>query len=132
MRGDNELSDIAMQVNHMAEEIEQLLEKEKQAEETKNELITNIAHDLRTPLTSILGYLDIPGYLCRKIGFMKKNKPYKEQEPMVPNVGEPVVVYTGNENNPNIVTEGRDDIRHAISGEELLDRLCPRIKALFG
>lgn len=32
---------------------------------------------------------------------------------MVPNVGEPVVVYTGNENNPNIVTEGRDDIRHA-------------------
>ncbi len=45
---------------------------------------------------------------------------------MVPNVGEPVVVYT------NIVTEGRDDIRHAISGEELLDRLCPRIKALFG
>ena len=59
VRGDNELSDIAMQVNHMAEEIEQLLEKEKQAEETKNELITNIAHDLRTPLTSILGYLDI-------------------------------------------------------------------------
>lgn len=33
---------------------------------------------------------------------------------MVPNVGEPVVVYTGNENNPNILTEGRDDIRHAI------------------
>ena len=63
---------------------------------------------------------------------MRKIKPYKEQEPMVPNVGEPVVVYTGNENNPNIVTEGRDDIRHAISGEELLDRLCPRIKALFG
>ena len=62
----------------------------------------------------------------------KEIKPYKEQEPMVPNVGEPVVVYTGNENNPNIVTEGRDDIRHAISGEELLDRLCPRIKALFG
>ena len=83
-------------------------------------------------INQLLGYLDIPGYLCRKIGFMKKNKPYKEQEPMVPNVGEPVVVYTGNENNPNIVTEGRGDIRHAISGEELLDRLCPRIKALFG
>ena len=29
VRGDNELSDIAMQVNHMAEEIEQLLEKRK-------------------------------------------------------------------------------------------------------
>ncbi len=59
------------------------------------------------------------------------NKLYKEQEPLAPNVGEPVVVYTGNENNPNIVTEGRDDIRRAISGEELLARLSPRIKALF-
>ena len=62
---------------------------------------------------------------------MKKNKLYKEQEPMVPNVGEPVVVYTGNENNPNVVMEGRDDMRRAISGKELLDRLCPRINALF-
>ena len=44
-------------------------------------------------INQLLGYLDIPGYLCRKIGFMKKNKPYKEQEPMVPNVGEPVVVW---------------------------------------
>ena len=50
---------------------------------------------------------------------------------MVPNVAEPVVVNVGNKNNPDIITEGRDDIRHAISGEELLDRLCPRIKALF-
>ena len=56
---DNELSDIAMQVNHMAEEISQLMEKEKQAEQTKNDLITNVAHDLRTPLTSIIGYLDL-------------------------------------------------------------------------
>lgn len=45
---------------------------------------------------------------------MKKNKPYKEQEPIAPNVGETVVVYTGNENNSNIVTEGRNDIRRAI------------------
>lgn len=59
VKGDNELSDIAMQVNHMAQELCQLLEREKKAEQTKNELITNIAHDLRTPLTSILGYLDI-------------------------------------------------------------------------
>ena len=50
---------------------------------------------------------------------------------MVPNVAEPVVVNVGNKNNPDIITEGRDDIRRGISGEELLDRLCFRIKALF-
>ena len=47
VRGDNELSDIAMQVNHMAEEIEQLLEKEKQAEETKNELRKDLPEETR-------------------------------------------------------------------------------------
>ena len=57
--GDNELSDIALQVNHMSEEISSLIEREKQAEQTKNDLITNVAHDLRTPLTSIIGYLDL-------------------------------------------------------------------------
>lgn len=57
--GDDELSDIALQVNHMTEEIRLLIEKEKEAEQTKNDLITNVAHDLRTPLTSIIGYLDL-------------------------------------------------------------------------
>lgn len=33
------------------------LERERQTEKLKNELITNVSHDLRTPLTSILGYL---------------------------------------------------------------------------
>ena len=37
------------------------MDRERESEKTKNELITNIAHDLRTPLTSIIGYL------CRNI-----------------------------------------------------------------
>lgn len=57
--GDDELSDIALQLNHMTEELRVLMEKEKEAEQTKNDLITNVAHDLRTPLTSIIGYLDL-------------------------------------------------------------------------
>ena len=35
------------------------MEKERESERTKNELITNVAHDLRTPLTSIIGYLEL-------------------------------------------------------------------------
>src|SRR5699024_7894768 len=35
------------------------MEKERQVERQKNELITNVSHDLRTPLTSILGYLHL-------------------------------------------------------------------------
>ncbi len=59
VRYDNEFSIIAQNLNIMANDLQQLKEKEIQAENTKNELITNVAHDLRTPLTSIIGYLDI-------------------------------------------------------------------------
>ena len=36
-----------------------LMDRERESERTKNELITNVAHDLRTPLTSIIGYLEL-------------------------------------------------------------------------
>ena len=56
---DNEFSEIAASINKMSEEIRILMENERHSEKSKNEMITNIAHDLRTPLTSILGYLDL-------------------------------------------------------------------------
>lgn len=59
LKGDDELSAIAFNINMMQDTIENLIKSEKESEKTKNELITNIAHDLRTPLTSIIGYLDI-------------------------------------------------------------------------
>lgn len=57
VKGNNEFAMIAEQVNHMTEQIQAILKEERQNEEVKNELITNVAHDLRTPLTSIIGYL---------------------------------------------------------------------------
>lgn len=56
---DDEFSSMAANLNKMAEDIRQLMEKERESERTKNELITNVAHDLRTPLTSIIGYLEL-------------------------------------------------------------------------
>ena len=58
-KGDDELSMMAFNINVMQDTINKLIVSEKESEKTKNELITNIAHDLRTPLTSIIGYLDI-------------------------------------------------------------------------
>lgn len=55
----DEFSTMAEDLNVMQIRIRELLESERESEKQKNELITNIAHDLRTPLTSILGYLEI-------------------------------------------------------------------------
>lgn len=57
--GDDEFSMIAANLNRMEEEIRELMDKERESERTKNELITNVAHDLRTPLTSIIGYMEL-------------------------------------------------------------------------
>ena len=57
--GDDEFSAMAANLNKMASDIRTLMDKEREAERTKNELITNVAHDLRTPLTSIIGYLEL-------------------------------------------------------------------------
>ena len=51
--GDDEFSGMAANLNKMVEDIRELMDKERESERTKNELITNVAHDLRTPLTSI-------------------------------------------------------------------------------
>lgn len=57
--GDDEFSAMAANLNKMVADIRRLMDKERESERTKNELITNIAHDLRTPLTSIIGYLEL-------------------------------------------------------------------------
>lgn len=57
--GDDEFSAMAANLNKMSSDIREFMDKEREAERTKNELITNVAHDLRTPLTSIIGYLEL-------------------------------------------------------------------------
>ena len=57
--GDDEFSMMAANLNRMEADIRELIDKERESERTKNELIANVAHDLRTPLTSIIGYLEL-------------------------------------------------------------------------
>jgi len=59
VRGKDEFANIARNLNKMTDEVRILMDKEREAERSKNDLITNVAHDLRTPLTSIIGYLEL-------------------------------------------------------------------------
>lgn len=56
-RSQDELGSLAVNINTMAAQLQNKIEEERKAERTKNELITNVSHDLRTPLTSVIGYL---------------------------------------------------------------------------
>ncbi|TFJ92375.1 sensor histidine kinase [Lentibacillus salicampi] len=53
----DELGKLAAYMNQISEQLERALSEERNAIQAKNELITNVSHDLRTPLTSIIGYL---------------------------------------------------------------------------
>jgi signal transduction histidine kinase len=59
IRGNDELAQLSKSINFMSVELKKKFEKERELENTKTELITNVSHDLRTPLTAIIGYLDI-------------------------------------------------------------------------
>lgn len=58
-RSSDELGDLAENINRMTARLREALEEERAAEQNKNDLITSVSHDLRTPLTSILGYLEL-------------------------------------------------------------------------
>lgn len=57
VKNHGELGRFAQNINSMEEQLKSLIEEEKRAVQSKNELVTNVSHDLRTPLTSIIGYL---------------------------------------------------------------------------
>ncbi len=57
--GKDELFILAKSINHMSRSLKEQIESERAAEKSKQELITNVSHDLRTPLTSVLGYLKL-------------------------------------------------------------------------
>ncbi len=57
--GEGEFTEIAESINRMEKDIQELIDKERNSEQSKTDLITNVAHDLRTPLTSIIGYLEL-------------------------------------------------------------------------
>src|SRR5699024_4388844 len=57
LRGD--LARLVDSINGLVDSTVMAIEEERRIEKSKDELITNVSHDIRTPLTSIIGYLGL-------------------------------------------------------------------------
>lgn len=55
----DEIGMLADAVNDMTVKMQRLMRIERDKEQTKKDLIASVAHDLRTPLTSVIGYLEL-------------------------------------------------------------------------
>ena len=54
-----DLQKVIDSINVLVDSTVASMEEERQIEQSKDDLITNVSHDIRTPLTSIIGYLGL-------------------------------------------------------------------------
>jgi len=59
VKGKSPLARHAENLNHLREGVRTSMHEQAKSERLKTELITNVSHDLRTPLTSIITYTDL-------------------------------------------------------------------------
>ena len=59
-------------INALVDSTVESMKEERRIEKSKDELITNVSHDIRTPLTSIIGYLGLI-----------ENKQYQSEEDLI-------------------------------------------------
>ena len=59
IRGNDELTRIARSIQKMSQKLYKQHQMDEFLKKSKDEFVLNISHDLRTPLTSMMGYLDL-------------------------------------------------------------------------
>jgi len=70
----DEIGGLARDVDNMRTTILKKMEEEKAAREANGELITSMSHDIRTPLTTLLGYMELLQNDCE--GMTDEQKTY--------------------------------------------------------
>lgn len=55
---DNSLDDVIFSINELISELEKVQVETIKSQEARKQLLSSISHDIRTPLTSIIGYVD--------------------------------------------------------------------------
>ncbi len=74
IKGRDELALLAQNINIMSERIKDEIMKTSEVQQSKHELISAVSHDLKSPLTSIIGYLE----LTNKSDLSPENQGYIE------------------------------------------------------
>lgn len=57
--GKDEIGELALDFNHMAEQVEEKMAELSNVAKQKEEFAASFAHELKTPLTSVIGYADM-------------------------------------------------------------------------
>ena len=71
LQGYGEFKNLADDINTITDGLKIAVENGVKSERLKTELITNVSHDIKTPLTSIISYVD----LLKREGLQSKNAP---------------------------------------------------------
>ena len=71
VEGTGEFTQLAEDINEMSSGLKTAVQNEVKSEKLKTELITNVSHDIKTPLTSIMSYID----LLKREGLGSDNAP---------------------------------------------------------
>lgn len=71
LNGDGELDELARGINEISEASNIAIQNELKNQRLKTDLISNVSHDLKTPLTSIITYID----LLKKEGLHSEEAP---------------------------------------------------------
>ena len=58
-KGQGKFTDLAHNINNIKEGLRESIQNEIKSEKMRTELITNVSHDLKTPLTSIINYIEL-------------------------------------------------------------------------